>query len=793
MPDNSLGFDHTLPYVGFKTYNGTGTVYNKITMDKGGLRSSGKVDFLTSTLYSDDFVYFIDSVTTSGESIEIKEGVLADYAFPAASTNNYEMVWFPKADSMYVTTTDQPFLFYNETATLDGTALITKTGVFGDGKLETKGSEALSKTFHFSKDFYAAEEASFQIQSSNPDKPALAANGVKLNFNLLDNQADIQAVREGEAVLDFPYTQFRTSISEANWSLDDKTVSMSKPEATALSSSYFYSTRPEMDSLVFNATNALYDIDKLQLEISGIPNIRVADALIVPDSNSVLVKENADIQRFNHASIVLDSLNQYHNLYNGSIKILSRNEFEGDAIYQYVNAVNENFEIKFEDFVLARDKKLKKENQIFTVSTGKIKEADNIYILPSTLYKGDVTLYANRRILQMDGFIKLDLKNIPENNSWIQHSSDTETQDLVINVGEAVTETGQPLTSGLIFDDDTGDIYGTFISEKKTPSDTEFFNARGLFSYDSTSSEYKIIDPAKVGGKSFAGNIFAYNDITTDLRFEGQLSFFDRSNQIKLKASGKGKGNLNEKTFSLNSFQAYQFDLPAKALEAMGTDMSNIVKKVSAPPAQSDQTALLYKLADAVNEKAAREYQQRSVNEYISLSAVNGDLARSIVLSNVNMKWSDAHQAWHSVGKIGLANILENEVNAKLEGFLEVKKSDGIDVYNLFIKGSPSTWYYFGYEDNKLRTFSSNSAYLSEIRNKTRVAKAGLGEYAFLAGDMEDMLDFIDRFRLDYLGIEEQYRIDTFAAQEEVLDEDFDTFEEDTAMEDEEEEDDDGF
>ena len=42
------------------------------------------------------------------------------------------------------------------------------------------------------------------------------------------------------------------------------------------------------------------------------------------------------------------------------------------------------------------------------------------------------------------------------------------------------------------------------------------------------------------------------------------------------------------------------------------------------------------------------------------------------------------------------------------------------------------------------------------------------------------------------MDIDEPYRIDTFA-QEEVLDEDFDTFEEDTATEDEEEDDDDGF
>ena len=95
------------------------------------------------------------------------------------------------------------------------------------------------------------------------------------------------------------------------------------------------------------------------------------------------------------------------------------------------------------------------------------------------------------------------------------------------------------------------------------------------------------------------------------------------------------------------------------------------------------------------------------------------------------MKWSDAHQAWYSVGKIGISNILEDEINAKLEGFLEVNKTDGVDVFNLFIKGSPSTWYYFGYEDNKLRTFSSNSGYMGEIRGKTKVPKPDWGNTHF--------------------------------------------------------------
>ena len=55
---------------------------------------------------------------------------------------------------------------------------------------------------------------------------------------------------------------------------------------------------------------------------------------------------------------------------------------------------------------------------------------------------------------------------------------------------------------------------------------------------------------------------------------------------------------------------------------------------------------------------------------------------------------------------------------------------------------------------------------------------------------MEFMLEFIDRFRRDYMDIDEPYEINTFA-QEEVLDEDFTTFEQEVSED--EEDSNDGF
>ena len=784
MPDNSLGFEHKLPYVGFKTYNGTGTVYNKITMDKQGLRSSGKVDFLTSTLYSDDFVYYTDSVTTNGESAEIKTQTTNDgVSFPKATIDNYRMLWFPKSDSMYITSREDPFHMYDSTATLNGTSLITTRGFFADGSLFTRGSESVSKNFQMKETQIDAQEAYFEVKSSDPEKPSLVAQEVSLNFDLETNLADIKSAQDRRSVLDFPFTQIRTSIAEARWDLEKKIISMNKPEDVDIDHSYFYTTRHEMDSLVFNATGAVYDIDRLEMRVSGVPYLKVADARIIPDSNRVFIRENAEIEKFQMAQIMLDTLNEYHNLYDGKIKVTARHAFDGEAVYQYVNATQDTFEINFRNFLLVKDKNLKG-NQIFTVATGEISENDRIYIMPGTLYKGDVTLYANRRILQMDGFIKLDLKSIPDNDSWLAHSSDSEVQELAINVSEAVSETGQPLTSGINIDPDTGELYGTFISEKRSVGDHEVFNARGLFSYDSVNSEYKVIDPNKIKGNSFSGNIFSYNDNTTDIRFEGRLNLLYPGTMINNRMSGKGIGSLKENSIAMNTFQSFEFDIPVKAMEAMALNIGDIISRVGAPPANTDQTALLYKLADAVGEKEAQEYQRRSTSEFISLASISSHLANSLVLSNVNMKWSPEYHSWYSVGNIGVANILNTEINGKLEGFMEVRKLEGNEEFHLFIKASPTTYYFFSYVENRLYTFSSNELFNAEINKNSKVFKSGIGEYAFASTDMEYMLEFIDRFRRDYLDIDEPYEINTFA-QEEILEEDFTTFEKEVPEEEE--------
>src|SRR5690606_32571025 len=121
----------------------------------------------------------------------------------------------------------------------------------------------------------------------------------------------------------FPYAQFKTSIPNARWDMTNQRIIMSKAPDVPIENSVFYTTRKDLDSLHFNAARAEYDLRAQELKVSGIPYIIVADAMITPENNEVLIHENARIGTLHNTTIILDTLNGYHRLTDGVVNIVS--------------------------------------------------------------------------------------------------------------------------------------------------------------------------------------------------------------------------------------------------------------------------------------------------------------------------------------------------------------------------------------------------------------------------------------------------------------------------------------
>ena len=762
LDDQSLGFTHIVPKSGYQLYNGNGILYDTLIMDAKGLHSTGHIDYFTSTLYSKDFMFFEDSVITSGQKVEMKQGAVGQANFPVASVKAFDMKWYPQKDSMYLVNRKDPFQLFEDVATLHGSLVVSSKGLHGSGKLNTKGADVQSHQYVFNQRNFVAENASFIIQSSNPQKPIMAANDVHIAYDLDKGLAEINPETEGVAALEFPFAQFKTSIPKASWNLEEKTVSMSKPKDVNLSKSYFYTTRKELDSLAFNAENALYDIDAQTLNVSGIPYIKVADAKITPDQNQVMIFENARLQDLENAYIVIDTLNEYHHLYNGKLKIHSRNKFSGSATYQLVNSVSDTFSIEFNSFeLLENGESSRRKKALRTVSSGSVKAEDLMVISPGMLYRGNVTMYADKPALQLDGYVKLDLKNIPDYNTWIKYNSTGEQSEIAFSFENSVTEDEKPLVAGIYYDSKSNELYPAFATQKKNESDKSLFVPAGMLTYEAVNNEYRIEEEKKKSGKSYAGRIFAYNENNGEVRFEGPLSFMqDDKKGVSIKAAGLGKGSFQSSEFDMSAFMVFDFKLPVAAEEAMGQDAQGMVQRMGIPQANNDRAGLLYKIAEIVGEDAARSYEQRSMADYLPLHAAGPELVKSLTISGVNLKWSAERKSWYSNGKIGLSNVGTTDVNALVDGFIEIRHSfDAGNVINMFLQISPGVWYYFNFEGSRLFTFSSYDVYNEAINSKSKAGKAKPGEYVVTTSDIAETMKFVNNFRKTYYGIETPYEL----------------------------------
>ncbi|MEL6536342.1 MAG: hypothetical protein AAFQ98_13080, partial [Bacteroidota bacterium] len=635
-------------------------------------------------------------------------------------------------------------------------------GAFGNGVLLTRGSETQSEAYTFTEQAFVGRNADFEVKSDNPRKPAVLGQDVRLDFQLDQNYAEISPEQEGVAAIGFPYAQYKTSIPSAIWSLDANTITMTKPDEVPIENSYFYSTRSNQDSLVFNATTAEYIIDSLKMRVGGIPFITVADAFIIPDNNQVVIQQGAQIEKLQNAELIIDTLNEYHNLVEGNIDIVSRNKFFGDAYYRLVNSAADTFNIDLDRFQLVEDEEARRdEKQFNTVSSGTVKEEDNVVISPGMIYRGRATMYANQPALELQGLIKLDFRTVPDYDEWIRYSSSAESQKVIFDFNTSVTEGGRKIEGGLHFDRRTGEIYHTFVTRKRNAIDHDFFLPSGNLYYDEDSYDFVIADPMKDTADAWSGRVFRFEETKQEIAFEGPVTLMEDEPGANMVASAKGNYIIDSALIEMNTFMTLDFDLPPVIQSTMAEDLLEVVEILGAVEAARDPVAMTYLLAEIVGEEDAMFFDEASLQEYTPLVDASRELRKSLVLSDVDLRWSAVNQSWFNTGsRVGISNIQDVDINAGIEGYLEIRRTQSGQEFNFFMKAAPESWYYFQYSGNRMGIFTSNDELNTEINERSNALKAKPEDFVFYGSDIAETLVFINRFRETYYGIRDTYQLD---------------------------------
>ncbi|GAB2720235.1 hypothetical protein GCM10011495_39200 [Hymenobacter frigidus] len=781
--DGSLGFVYDVPKDGFPLYKGKGRVFNKVKVNGRGLQADGTVTYQSGTFTSNSFVFYRDSVVTVGRTGAIaakkEEGVdIPKMNLPAG----YLMNWNVRQDSMYLTTprTGEAIRLYSaadqkaKTVTaynFKGTALLTPKNAGGNGRLEGPQSFIKSPEFTFKSDSYSGRKATLSVKSGEANKPALTANEVAFDYNLKKGFADFKREPGSKASIDLPYSKFKTTLSGGRWDFKKKQVKLRVEPGADSTKSYFYSTNPNQQGLKFKAVTGVYDLAKYQMKVGGVPYIAAADAWITPDSGKVIILANGRIQRFRNAGIVLDSLAKFHKLYNGSVEVLSKVAFAGNALYGFKTA-RDSVALRFTNFspdqasmLVGKSnankaaRKTKDEfdggsvgasNGAATVATANVDANTRFNLTPRIGYRGSVQLNSQRRGFAFDGQVQLQFGKDRNSAEWIAVKDSIDPKNFSLNLTDIKAEDGAPLVTGLFVSDQTNKLYPLYASTVPGPTDVPIFKVDGKLRYDDTKGIYTISRNDLSDVNAYEGAAFSYSDNTNAVTFRGPMSFITPTKDYKMMGSGVGTANPDSARYSVDALLAIDINMPVKAIDIMGAEMAKITK--NSPEAQDGSTNELYKLGQFIGDKGVESYAARRgvADPLIKLSPKLA--AHTILLSKVNLRWNEKKHAWHSVGQLGIAGVGKQALNALIDGYLEIRRENGTDLVELYLEPEPQSWYYFKYANNLLLAKSQSEGFDAEVGGKAKGDYQTATSYGAFLADFTDVDAFRSHFLKDFLG-----------------------------------------
>ncbi len=761
--DNSFGFEKQLPAEGWSILDGKARIFDKVTMSSAGLQAFGEFEMLNGSLNADTLTIFTDSLYTKNARFSFKGYEKGGYSIPPMEGFSPELRWNTLGDSLRLYTDSlESFALFGDKIKFEGEMLLTQSGSFGQGFVRIFDGELQASQFQLGRDFMEADSATLIINSELEDIPLMRGSNLRARFNNARNQVELSPENGFSEILEFPFTQLKTEMTSAVWNVDKNTIDIKSPESLD-GSSRFIAEREGGDNLVIDASGAVYDLNAREILISGISQIPVADGYLTPEGGRLSIKESGDISEFKNASLVLDSINQWHKIIEADVVVLSPTRFEASGFYEYTNQIGKSYKIRFDSFQWREGQK-GSSGQLpgYTYGAGYVNEKDELELSPRIFFKGDVAMTAFKPALEMQGFIKFDLKSFPTNKAWIAYRSDGTETGITIDLEKSVTEFGIPVSAGLHVG--MSGLYATFMSDKKDDFDHDLFRPRGSLVFDTQNGSYTIRDELAYNQMALAQTSFVLNDENRKLTWEGLHSFMEKATPIVLEAGAKGEGNLESGDFSLKGLMHLQLKTPSKLLDTLGYSLKNYVEMNGLPPAILDRTGMAYNLAHLIGEAPARTWEQGSMLKSTPVYNASPKMAKGILLNDLPLIWSQSKKAFYGHGNAGLSHFNSRDLNTEADIYLELKKSGFGDEMNLLIRIRNNAWVFFRWTGDELQVYSSIENGNRWIEENTNIYSAGQGETLFSPARLSDAKGFIERYVKTYIGSGEIPELDMESA-----------------------------
>lgn len=734
MPDYSLGFTRKAGDAGAKIYADKGVFKNEIRLSGKGLQGDGKISFLSSSAESDAFTFFPDStngVAKKYDNVETTVGMNV----PVVSGTDCFVKYAPKEKLFIAKSLEKPLAVYGEKekVVLRGAVALRESGMTAKGRVQFKTAEIGAKRFIFRSRTIDSDTASFRLKNLDENQIMLRTENVKAHIDF-DKRFGEFATNGKKEPLIFDDIKYICFMDRFKWFMDNEDLQFESDRKNLaidtdldLTKPNFYSIHPDQDSLSFMAPKARYDMRAAKITCDKVTYLDVADARIVPDSQRVIVRKNANMDEFKNAQIIANSVTKYHNIFNAKVKVTARKKYNASGDYLYVDEDKKESSFHFANITV--------DTTYSTYADGEIKEETNFMLSSNFAYKGKIALKASDVGLNFDGSTKIISNCKGFLTDWFKFKGVIDPINIEIPIDSVIMGNDKKiLSAGLVLNKDSVSIYPTFFSEKLNKDHKNVISSSGILIYDKDAKQYKIGMKEKFAETSLPGNIVSLNKDKCELGGDGKMNFGVNLDLVKLTPVGTIISDLNKNTAKMKVAVQIEFPFIDNAMEKMAEKIDKFPDLMPLETAGSN-------LVQGLREMTSLKETDKMMEDLLYKGRIKDfpdKIKKSIVLTDVNFEWKNfitekgEEQGWEAKGKAGLCNIYGEQalkiVNVRIR-ILKRKTGDQMQFAIWLDDAAPEgAYYYFKYVNGLMSAYSSDSQFNNVITETKDDKKKFKGE-----------------------------------------------------------------
>lgn len=722
MHDYSLGIHHITSSAGLPAYGGPAKYINDIKLSHQGLRGNGKLEYLSAITESNDFKFYPDSMNALAQKFRVNKTVNT----PDVTADSVDIHWEPKNGTYDVKNLGPKFKMYGGQAQLDGRLTVTDNGIKGGGVIDLGNAELKAKDYDFKTDKFLSDSADFKLRELNTQT---GESGITFSTKNMKTEIDFN-IRKGKfeandenAYVDFPSNKYRSFTDRLDWDMDKNDVELRVKKGNEAEGFRFLSTKPQQDSLQFNAEYALFKASEKVIYSEKVKYIDVADSRVMLSDGKVVIRDDARMDSLYNTTILMPALNPFHTIKKADVSITGRLEIGGHGIYEYKDKTGRVQNINMSTIRVDSLKQMR--------AKGNIKASDSLKFMPNVSYKGDFNLFSKNPEPFVKGYITLDHGCPLLSKRWMETEGFIGDGDIMIPVpAEARDEQKNIMFNGFAFASDSSGIYPVLISGKKNYSDQEVVSASGYLAYDAPTGEYRVGAKERLTDPNSEGNMMVFKPSDCSAYGEGKLDLGGKLGQVKTSAAGRINYLPADTTTELDVVFGIDFFIENSIWDAITAK----VKDYSSGSSALSDATILKDLGELIKDKKDRT---KFVNKAMGNDKLPAELATTFMFTDVHLFWNKQTRSLQHSGPVGILSMNGKLYNRTVNLKMEIERKRSGDAIHMYIEFSSDNWYYFSYKNNTMSVKTSSDDINNKIMGldaskRSIGAKNGMPNYQFV-------------------------------------------------------------